>query len=175
MSLLVLAYPEFSRENLSWIQRIRKIYDQNYDLAGPHVTLVFETDDVSEDNFISHVEQVISGNNKNIEILLRSATMSYGHITKSWFAFLVPSVGNGALNRLHHKLYTGILADERQWKIPFIPHVTVGHFDDLEPCKELVDRLNEERFNIPGTISKIDIVRYEEDIITIKKIDMVNK
>ena len=174
MSLLVLAYPEFSREDLSWIQSIRKIHDQNYYLTGPHVTMVFETDDIPEDKFISHVEQVIHGQCK-IDILLRSATMNYGQITKSWFAFLTPSMGNGTLYHLHYKLYTGILADERQWKIPFIPHITIGHFDDLEPCKELIDQLNDERFNIPGMISRIDIVRYEEDISTIKTIDLLDK
>jgi 2'-5' RNA ligase len=172
MSHLVLAYPIFKDRDLVWIQAIRNDNDRNFRMVKPHFTLVFEEKDIPEEEFIGHVKMVAE-ETEPIKISIRGATMVYGPMEPTWFAFLIPDEGNYRINRLHDSLYSGILAEKRLWKIPYKPHITVGHFDKAENCRKLVNEINRKEVKIEGMIDSIDVVEYDNNAIrTIEKFNL---
>ncbi len=162
MSFLVLGYPELSPADYAWIQNVRAQNDQlQYDIVGPHFTFVFPVSSLDQDAFVTHVQQQARGVARltfalRCAVVVKDALNGYRHV------FLTPEEGYSAMVKLHDRLYTGPLAAKLRLDIPFIPHLTVGYDADAHACKRLADELNAQDFSIPGAITALDVVRYED-------------
>jgi hypothetical protein len=78
----------------------------------------------------------------------------------------VPDEGYGRIVKLHDKLYSDKLKDNLRLDLDFIPLIGIGNSQDRHKCKKMVDEWNKEEFELRGTISRLKIVRYENDVVT---------
>ncbi len=162
MALLVLTYPDLKEADYDWIQSIREKYDQlDYQMIGPHFTLVFPVDGVDRSTFTEHV-RTVSRRSVAFPFELRCAVVVYGRYNDKWHVFLAPDQGYSGLVRLHRDLYTGPLAEKARFDEPYVPHVTVGKFDTREAAGDAAERLDTRRFRIEGKVRTIDIVDYTD-------------
>ena len=53
------------------------------------------------------------------------------------------------------------MRDALRLDLPFIPHVGIVSTPSLEECKAIVDRLNQERFEIRGRVDTLDVIGYD--------------
>jgi 2'-5' RNA ligase len=173
-NLLVVNYPIISKDNWKWIQEIRQEYDElNFRAIDPHFTLVFPLIDIDRATLISHIQQSIQ-NVQAFEFTLRCAVLSNDAFSDYIHVFLVPDEGYSKIVKLHDRLYTAVLADRLRLDIPFIPHIGIANSLNAQSCKELVDRLNSQQFEISGRIDRLDIIWSEGDLVeTIESIDLV--
>jgi len=166
MSFLVLAYPEIKTEDFEWIQKIRSQHDElYYNLVEPHFTIVFPSTGIETDRFSSHVKKSI-GDISSFRFVIRSAMVSDDRFVECFHTFLVPDEGWSDITKLHDRLYVDILAPQLRLDIPFIPHVGIGNSKDARRCKELADTINRGNIEIEGRVRSLDIVNYENDIVT---------
>jgi 2'-5' RNA ligase len=56
--------------------------------------------------------------------------------------------------------------------LPFVPHIGLASDPDLEKCKEIVDELKQQNFEIKGTIEKLDILEFDGKAV--KTIEQIN-
>jgi 2'-5' RNA ligase len=160
MSLLVLAYPQLPEHDLRWIEDVRATHDPLHDVVRAHITLVFHVRSVSAEHLIEHV-RTITRSVQPFAVVFRGASVVKDAVSDQTNVVLVPDEGNGALVKLHDRLYTGLLTSELRLDIPYIPHITVGGARDPLACKALADELNSREFRLAGTLAEIDVVRYE--------------
>ena len=73
----------------------------------------------------------------------------------------VPDEGYSRIVKLHDKLKDNLRLD-----LDFIPLIGIGNSQDRHKCKKMVDEWNKEEFELRGTISRLKIVRYENDVVT---------
>jgi 2'-5' RNA ligase len=66
------------------------------------------------------------------------------------YVFLVPDEGFSQSIQLHSEIYSKELGSSLRLDIPFVPHVTVASSKNVAACKELVDVLNDKKFEIAG-------------------------
>lgn len=173
-SLLVVNYPTISTEDLNWIQQIRKQHDELYwKVVDPHFTIVFPVVTSEEEAFIHHVKQTV----KSIaafNFVLRCAVLSNDAFSDYMHVFLVPDEGYSNIVKLHDRLYNDILTNELRLDIPFIPHIGIANSRNAQTCKELVDELNIQSFEIRGKVKKLDVIWYEDDTVeTIAQIPLI--
>ena len=173
-TLLAISYPIISVENFAWIQAIRQQFDVlNFSAIDPHFTLVFPLVDIDRATLISHVQQSIQ-DIPAFEFMLRCAVLSNDAFCQCTHVFLVPDEGYSKIVKLHDRLYTAVLADQLRLDIPFIPHIGIANSLNARSCKELVDRLNGQHFEIRGRIDKLDIIWSEGDLVeTIGSVNLV--
>jgi len=160
MSLIAISYPELEPDDMDWIQRFRSEHDSNYNLLGPHFTLVFPTDTVERDKFIDHVRPIVQ-QQPVISFVNRCATVVPYRDKGGWHIFLVPDEGFSEIVKLHDRLYTGSLAGSLRMDLNFIPHMTVGFNDSVDKSKALADELNAMNFQIAGHLTSVDIADYD--------------
>lgn len=167
MSLAVVSYPTVSREDLDWMQSIRAEHDGlYYEVADPHLTLVFPVFGLDRGCFLEHVRGRVRGVEK-IPFVCRCATVVKDATNEYTHVFLVPDEGHGAIVKLHDRLYEGPLSPHLRLDIPFIPHIGVATAaDPKKACKTLADRLNREGFEIGGHVDALDAASYEHDRVT---------
>jgi 2'-5' RNA ligase len=173
-TLLVVSYPIISVEDFTWIQEIRQQYDElNFRAINPHLTLVFPLIEIDQATLISHVQHSIQGI-QSFEFTLRCAVLSNDAFSEYTHVFLVPDEGYSKIVKLHDRLYTAVLADRLRLDIPFIPHIGIANSLNSQSCKELVDRLNSQQFEISGRIERLAIIWSEGDLVeTIESIQLV--
>jgi 2'-5' RNA ligase len=158
MAYLVIAYPNLSEPDYDWLQSIRKKHDQQFDLVKPHVTLVFGTEKLSQNEFIEHVQNSLTAFS-SFPIILDS-TKVVGNDSKDLFhAFLVPSNGFNEVKQLHDVLYQGALESELRSDIPFIPHLTIGSGSKRE-MTALVEQIGQ-NFSINGNLDRVSIIEFD--------------
>jgi 2'-5' RNA ligase len=157
-NLLVVNYPKISEDDLAWIQDIRRQYDElNFRAIDPHFTLVFPMIGIDREQLVSHVEKSIQGT-QLFEFAIRCAVLCNDAFSRYTHVFLVPDEGYSKIIKLHDRLYTGVIASELRLDIPFIPHIGIANSHDAHRCKELVDRLNSQQFEIRGRIDRLDVI-----------------
>jgi len=172
MELMTVCYPDLEKEAFDWIQSVREPHDPNYSLIAPHFSLVFPVTEIDTNDFTHHCKDICGGVSP-ISFIIRRAMINKVCNTDDWYLFLVPDEGNSAIGRLHDRLYTGIFEKELMLEIPYIPHITVGRFNDGHNCKKLCDEINEKVIYIAGRISSIDIIANTKSRIkTIDKIEL---
>jgi len=174
MSYLVLAYPEISSSDYQFIQDYRKINDPKYfNLVEPHITLVFSTSNLSEEEFVAEVEEQVSGISK-FNFVIKCATINQDDSGSFYHEFLVPDEGYSNIVKLHDKLYSGKFYDNLRFDIDFIPHIGIGNSEDVHVSKKRVDQLNSQALSIEGAVRVLDVVKYEDNkITTVKKINLI--
>lgn len=165
MALLILAYPDLTEHDLRWIEEIRAEHDPLHAVVRAHVTLVFHVRSIAAEYLTEHA-QLIARSVQPFEVVVRGASVVKDVLSDQTHVFLVPDEGNTALIKLHDLLHTGLLASQLRLDVPYIPHITVGASTDPLACKALADRLNSQDFRLPGTVSALDIVRYEAGHVT---------
>jgi 2'-5' RNA ligase len=164
-SLLVLAYPQISKTDFERIQKIRREFDgEKYQLVEPHFTFVFPVMNIISENFIQEIKRK-AGGIKQLDFVIRSATVNQDDFSNYYHVFLVPDEGHSSMIRLHDKLYSGMLAPELRPDIDFIPHITVAGSNDRQICKMLADERNNSDFMISGKIKALHVVEYANEKI----------
>lgn len=108
------------------INSFRKNYDPMYEIIAPHVTIVFPFKYLPEEKIVRHIQKMIE-KQKSFPIHLHGFIKSFDH-----YLFLLVDQGKEEIYKLHNELYTDILAPELRADIPFIPHLTLGFFQNQE-------------------------------------------
>lgn len=159
MTLLAIAYPDVSETDFNWIQSIREKNDRQFNLVRPHITLVFGTEKLNSNEFTDHIQSKVR-TFKSFQITLDSAKIVEDDSKNFCHAFLIPSVGFNEINELHDLLYQDELGSELRHDIPFIPHLTIGS-GSKEEMDILVDRINESKISIKGSVDQISIISFD--------------
>jgi 2'-5' RNA ligase len=157
MGLLAVSHPNLKHTDREWIQALRRQYDPNYALVEPHFTLIFEISDIKPDELAAHARPICQATGK-IAFNLDSAKVVPGKNEDKHYLFLVPDAGYRDIRTLHDKLYTGMLEKHLRPDIPYIPHITVGVFRNVNDSERILDAVNREKISISGTIENIDII-----------------
>ena len=174
MNLHVVAYPELANADLEVIQECRRAHNSLYNVIGPHFTIVFSVTDMSAADFIAEIKKQ-AANTTAIRCCMRCATINNDAFSNNYDAFLVPDEGFSQVTKLHDKLYSGKIAHHHRLDISYIPHLSIANSPDPKVIKKIVDRWNEKEFAIEGIISSLDIINYENRIITtIEKVVLTN-
>jgi 2'-5' RNA ligase len=164
--LLIVAYPEISKSDLNWIQGNRRKYDElSYQAVAPHFTLFFPSDEFKSDDLLQIARRNI-GSFPSFQFCLRSAMIMPPVVGEYSYVFLVPDEGFSQIIQLHDRIYSEELSSSQRLDIPFVPHVTVASSKNVATCKELVDVLNSENFEITGKIQSLDLVFEDGNRIT---------
>lgn len=159
MALLAIAYPKISRPDFDWIQSIRENNDRQFKLVKPHITLVFGTDKLNSTEFTDHIQSKLRTFD-SFQIIFDSVKIIEDDSKKFCHAFLIPSVGFNEIDELHDLLYQDELESELRQDIPFIPHLTIGS-GSKEEMTALVDRINESKISIKGSVNQVSIISFD--------------
>jgi hypothetical protein len=108
MAYLAIAYPTLIDSDYEWIQSVRQKYDRQFNIVRPHITLVFGTSKLNVDLFTEHGRATLVYV-KSFPIILDSVKMVEDDSKKFFHAFLVPSDGFDEINKIHDRLYQGVL------------------------------------------------------------------
>jgi hypothetical protein len=100
-SLLVVNYPTISDDDFSWIQDIRRQYDElNFRDINPHFTLVFPIIDIDRETLVSHVKQSTQCT-QPFEFVIRCAVLCNDAFSRYTHVFLVPDEGYSNSETIH--------------------------------------------------------------------------
>ena len=174
MSHLVLAYPDLSETDFALIQECRREKDSLYfDVVRPHFSFIFAVHDIAEDLFITEVTEKAKDCSQ-IKFVIRCATISKDGLEDSFHVFLIPDKGHSDIIKLHDRLYSGLLKDNLRLDIDYIPHMAIGNSTDRFQARQWADEWNQKDLTIRGTISKLSIVKYKNNVVTlIKEIELL--
>lgn len=118
-----LAAVYFLRNQLKIINNLREKYDPDSFLIPPHITIVSPVSELTEGEFISHIEKVL-GDFYSFPVHLCGLMETPDHCL-----FILVKNGGEQITSLHDNLYTGILQKYIPKDYPFIPHLTLGCFE----------------------------------------------
>jgi len=161
----IMIFPEFGNEKI--INEIREKYDPLANHIKPHITLVFPFDsEIETKELQDHIMSAISGI-KPFEIVL-GKFKPVNAIGK--YLFLNIKEGSESIKELHKRLYTEILKPYfPKWLKDgtFLPHMTVGCFDNDEKFTEAVYETQniKETFKTVVTKVSVEIIDENEDSI----------
>ena len=172
MNLHVIAYPNLSPADYDRIQACRRDHNSLYSVAEPHFTIVFSVPDMPLVDFITEVKKQVAGI-AAIRFCMRAVVINKDAFSINYDAFLVPDEGFSLVSKLHDRLYSDKLSPHHRLDIAYIPHISIANSPDPQAIKKIVDRWNENEFAINGVISSLDIINYENRVITtIEKIQL---
>lgn len=160
MSVCVVAYPTFSEPDVKLIASIRKRYDRQFKIIKPHFTLLFPVDSGDSEKLCAHTEAVVAnGSFAPFAVSFSSVSVVSGAHEKRYYLFLIPDAGGDSIKQLHDALNTGIMQNELRSDIPYIPHITIGIFDNEDEADRMAGRLNGYNIAISCLVKALDIVR----------------
>ncbi len=165
MNLHVVAYPTLAPADYDRIQSVRKQHNGLYPIIEPHFTIVFSVQDMDAGEFIDEVKEQSKGM-PAIQFCIRCAVINKDSFSNNYDAFLVPDEGHSAVVKLHDRLYAGKLARHHRLDISYIPHLSIAYSPDVLHIKKIVDNWNETEEPIRGEIGALDIINYENRVIT---------
>ena len=161
MDFCAVNYPKICSEGYEWIQSVRREHDHLFfDVIEPHFALVFPTNKVGKSTLIAHITE-ISARFSPFEAVMRCATLGDPDFMNHAHAFLIPDEGFSDVVRLHDALYTGPLRSELRLELPFVPHIGIASTPHVEECKDIVDCLNAESFEMRAVVDTISIIGYD--------------
>ncbi len=166
MSLIAVGYPQLQPVDLGVIQSIRCKHEPNYRLLDPHVTLLFPVEGLESDSFQSHIEPIVRAT-APIEFTMRSASLVKAMDVDEWYLLLTPDEGFSQIVKLHDRLYSGPFAPQLRREIPFIPHITLGRFDEWAPGQTLRDELNSKDLAICGRLESLQAIAWQPPEINV--------
>ncbi|TYS14520.1 2'-5' RNA ligase family protein [Rossellomorea vietnamensis] len=151
----ITIFPEF--ENGRLIDELRSKYDPLYQLIPPHITLVFPfTSDLTAEQLHAHIESVLL-HEKLFSIKLQGVTGE-----GSEYLFLNVKKGNDEIIRLHDLLYTGRLREFLFRELTYVPHLTVGRFNDTGDFKAALNETAQFTEEFTTTVNHIVVEKIEE-------------
>lgn len=151
----IMIFPKF--ENLEIINKVRDQHDPLANHVRPHITLVFPFDsDIETVSLKEHISSALS-DFAPFEIILSGITPtdSFGK-----YLFLNIQSGNDEIIQLHKILYTSILESYYpEWlkENNFLPHMTVGCFDNEEKFKIAINDTKNIVDSFKTTINEISV------------------
>jgi 2'-5' RNA ligase len=149
--LYVIAEPDLSPADRDWIQSIRARHDPQYDLVGPHFTLVFGIAEQMATGLLARV-QAIASRTMPFEFEARNVQVFPG-VSLEHYVFLMPEKGAEELRMLHEALRVNANDDP-----PFVPHVTIGRCADAPAAAALAEAVNAAPRMIRGGVSALRII-----------------
>jgi hypothetical protein len=172
MNLHVITYPELRPADYEMIQLFRRDHNSLYRVIEPHFTIVFSVPDMQAADFMAEVRRAAAGV-AAINFCCRCAVTNKDSFSNNYDAFLVPDEGFSSIVRLHDRLYGDLLSWHHRLDVNYIPHISIANSPDVYAIKKIVDQWNEKPFAISGTISSLDVINYENRVITtIEKIKL---
>jgi 2''-5'' RNA ligase len=157
----IMIFPKF--DNGQIIDKIREQYDPLANHVRPHITLVFPFDsDIQTMELREHISYVLA-EIRPFEIILNriTPTNNFGK-----YLFLNIQKGNDEIIELHKRLYTGILQNYYpEWlkgRI-FLPHMTVGSFDNEEDFEEAINETRDIVDSFKTTVNEISVEIIDEN------------
>ena len=173
MNLHVIAYPELATADYEKIQLYRRDHNSLFKVIEPHFTIVFSVPDMPAADFIAEIKKLTT-HVPAIRFCMRCAVINKDSFSNNYDAFLVPDEGFSRIVKLHDKLYSDKLSYHHRLDISYIPHISIANSPDVQPIKKIVDEWNEKEFAINGIISSLDIINYENRVITtVEKIQLL--
>ena len=126
----ILIFPKF--KNLNLIQEVRLKYDNLAKLVPPHVTLVFPfSDSICDSELVSLVKSKIQ-NLAPFYVNFKGVLLDYDTYTNSHFIYLKCIEGSDNIQKIHDILYSTFpLSSHLNTNIKYIPHITLGHTDNI--------------------------------------------
>lgn len=165
MNLHVVAYPELAPVDYEKIQLVRQAHNSLFGVIEPHFTIVFSVPDMDVGVFIEEIKKQV-GQTPAIPFCLRCAVITKDSFSNNYDAFLVPDEGFSRILKLHDKLYSDKLSHHHRLDISYIPHISIAYSNDVHTIKNIVDQWNEHESAIHGRISALDIINYENRVVT---------
>jgi len=101
-----------------------------------------------------------------IPFCVRCAVICKDSFSDNYDAFLVPDEGHSGVVKLHDRLYSDKLARQHRLDVSYIPHISIAYSTDVLHIKNIVDNWNETEPPISGFISSLDIINYQNRVIT---------
>jgi len=144
--------------NVPALDAFRARYDPRFEVAPPHLTLVFPFQGVDEGALRDHIRRV-TASWPAFEVRFRGVTVSWDD-----FVLLLVEEGREAVIGLHDALYsvgfalraeTGVLAPFLRHDLPFEPHLTLGRSVTDETLRE-AERLN---LDVRATLDRLHLIR----------------
>lgn len=158
-----LAYPRWDEPAMHQaIAQHRAVHDAG--LAGvvaEHVTLVFPGSELPLSDYVNHVRSV-ARRHSPLRLACRCAVHSPDPQKPVFRQYLVPDEGLSALVRLHADLHGGLFAAQRRPDLEFLPHVTIGTFDDAAACLQACDQWNASGRAALGRIDALAVAELHE-------------
>ena len=140
------------------IDALRQKYDPQAGLLAPHITMMFPVpSSIDESSLVSHLEQLLS-TCPPFPIRMAGLEQSADH-----YLFLVLQEGRAEVIHLHDRIYTGVLAPYLRTDLPYVPHVTLGAFDDGEHCSQALGDVERDRLNYECVLDRLHLVKINED------------
>ena len=136
---------------------------------GPHITLVFPTSAATETEATSHLTTV-AGEAGPVDLVFRCTLPVKDAPSGKTFVYLVPDEGFSNLVRLHDRLYTGPFAETLRLDLPYLPHITLGRFDEPHLAKALADDLNTQDPEVHARLETVELFRLSEDEMPPKRL-----
>ncbi len=165
MNLHVVAYPDLAPADYERIQLCRREHNTLYNIIEPHFTIVFSVPDMELDEFATEVKKQVAGM-AAIPFTLRCTVVNKDSFSAYYDALLVPDEGFSGITKLHDRLYSRKLWRYLRLDVSYIPHMSIANSLDVHRIKGVVDKWNAEEFAIQGTVSSLDIINYENRVIT---------
>jgi 2'-5' RNA ligase len=153
--LFVLAEPDTSEADRSWIQAIRRRYDPQVDLIGPHFTLVFGADPSRAPALVAETRDVAGRFSPFAFDLQLAQVFSDG--TSDHYLFLIPDLGARELVALHRALHRPPAGGPA-----FMPHLTIGRLPTAAEADTLAAELNSARRVVSGRVSRLAVIGVAE-------------
>ncbi len=163
--IAVVGYPAWCDLDRDRVEAIRRRHEAaKAAMIAAHVTFVFPTGLLPEDEFLAHVSDRLLGV-APIEFTLSVAESAVDDTTGDHLVFLLPGHGYAELKVLHDRLYTGPLAPALRRDLPYRPHITVARFADAAGAAALANDLRREGLSIAGRIGAVTMLRCAADSI----------
>jgi 2'-5' RNA ligase len=161
--LVIFSKLDLALPDRTWIDQVRREHDPQCDLVEPHFTLVFPFEGVPVERVAAHATTVAAATHRFAFRLSKAAAVRDALGPKT-HVFLAPADGADELRRLHTQLYSGALAAKLHPTIPFVPHVTVGAFDEATAAERLASSL--EPLDILGAVDAMVLAEFEGPRLT---------
>ncbi len=147
--IFTVAMPKWSADAQAAVQGFRSAHDPQFELIGPHFTLVFGAA-LETESCLAHV-RAVAQSSAPVPFKLSHAMLYYtgdgpAHV------FLVASEGAAGLTRLYRQLYGGPLASSLRLDKPFIPHVTIAAVENPAAALQIADDWNAQNISLSGRI-----------------------
>jgi len=155
---MIYALVHYPKLETRLIDRLRQKYDPQFGLIDPHITVMFPVrDSIDGNSLVSHLENVLSD--------CRPFPIRLQGLQRSWddCLFLIVREDSTENVNVHNLINTGILADYKNSDIEFIPHLTLGAFqDNAERYAQALSAAKALALDYRCVMDKLDLVKIND-------------
>lgn len=153
----ILIFPRF--KNITEIERIRKKYDELYEIIPPHITLAFPfKNEISNEDLKERLKKLLK-NVKPFKVRCKGISIKEDKKVATFYIFLNIVQGKEILKDINKKIYTEIL--NKPIIENYEPHITLGTINNINEKIEL----DEEFETIVNSVVVEKIGENEESVI----------